>query len=173
MAKSDPILVLGAFPDFKTSRIWFRTLKISQNHLSFTPQCTPEISPIVTLFFCTVWCDLREKHLFSCLSNKGQTLSISMFWWQSCHSLPFSVHSLFVPFHGFIWYTPQLKRGVRSENVNPSPIFNPSLKDIHFNIQHRNPTTKVPNIHRQGRFLGRCHQCSNDKWICFAWILRS
>ena len=54
MAKSDPILVLGAFPDFETSRIWFRTLKISQNHLSFKPQCTPEMSPIVTLLFCTV-----------------------------------------------------------------------------------------------------------------------
>ena len=54
MAKSDPILVLGAFPDFETSRIWFRTLKISQNHLSFKTQCTPEISPIVILIFCTV-----------------------------------------------------------------------------------------------------------------------
>ena len=43
------------------TRIWFRTLKISHNHLSFKPQCTPEISPIVILFFCTVVCSCYPK----------------------------------------------------------------------------------------------------------------
>ena len=65
MAKSDPILVSGAFPDFETSRIGFRTLKISQNHLSFKPQCAPEISPIVIVFYCTVQYHLAnhlERH---------------------------------------------------------------------------------------------------------------
>ena len=51
MAKSNPILVSVAFPDFETSRIWYRTLKISQNRLSFKPQCTPGISPICYIVF--------------------------------------------------------------------------------------------------------------------------
>ena len=49
MAKSDQILVLGAGPFLILIPPEYDP-KITQNHLSFKPQCTQEISPIVIFF---------------------------------------------------------------------------------------------------------------------------
>ena len=46
--------------------------KISQNHLSFKPQCTLEISPIVILFFCTVLLCSKSRQ---CAISKNPKLS--------------------------------------------------------------------------------------------------